>query len=360
MLLANLWTSLQNMGIKCIGIVLALAILLLMVLIHELGHYTFGKIFKFKINEFSIGFGKAIYSKTKANGEKFSIRVVPLGGYCAFEGEDEANNDSEGAFNNQAPWKRLLVLFGGVLFNFISAVIFSVLLTTIIGTGIPKVGTVQGPNAAYIQTGDEILSINGEKPSFVNGGISFILKDYDQYTPIEVVLDRDGEIITQTLYKQPFEDALKDTYYALGVMNDYSYVKYGVGEAIVKAVPYTCEMAVDTLQLLFKLFTGQLNLQYISGPISTIDAMSDSMTAANKIDLTSMVLLFPLLAVNLAVFNALPIPALDGARMVFVLIEWIRKKPINRDLEAKIHFWGLVALFGFVILVEVLHFTVFR
>ena len=119
-------------------------------------------------------------------------------------------------------------------------------------------------------------------------------------------------------------------------------------------------MAVDTLQLLFKLFTGRLNLEYVSGPISTIGAMSESMTAANKLDLTSMVLLFPLLAVNLAVFNALPIPALDGARMVFVLIEWIRKKPIDRELEAKIHFWGLVALFGFVILVEVLHFTVFR
>ena len=171
MLLSNLWVSLQNMGIKCIGLVLALAVLLLMVLIHELGHYTFGKIFKFKINEFSIGFGKAIYSKTKANGEKFSIRVVPLGGYCAFEGEDEATNDSEGAFNNQAPWKRLLVLLGGVLFNFISAVLFSILLTTMIGTGVPKVGTVNGPNSEYIKTGDEIIAINGEKPSFVNGGI---------------------------------------------------------------------------------------------------------------------------------------------------------------------------------------------
>ena len=143
-------------------------------------------------------------------------------------------------------------------------------------------------------------------------------------------------------------------------MNDYTFQKYSVGEAILKAVPYTCEMAVDTFQLLGQLITGKLNLQYVSGPISTIGAMSDSMTVSNKLDLTSLVLLLPLLGVNLAVMNALPIPALDGARMVFVLIEWIRKKPINRDLEAKIHFWGLVALFAFVVLVEVLHFTVFR
>lgn len=360
MLLANLWTSIQNMGVKCIGIILALAVLLFLILIHELGHYTFGKIFKFKINEFSIGFGKAIYSKTKKNGEKFSIRIVPLGGYCAFEGEDEANNNSEGAFNNQAPWKRLFVLVGGVLFNFISAVIFSILLTTLIGTGIPKVGTVNGPNAEYIKTGDEILEINGEKPSFVNGGMTFLLKDYTKDDPIELVINRDGEIITQVVYKQPFQDSLKDTYYAIGVMNDYTFQKYSVGEAILKAVPYTCEMAVDTFQLLGQLITGKLNLQYVSGPISTIGAMSDSMTVSNKLDLTSLVLLLPLLGVNLAVMNALPIPALDGARMVFVLIEWIRKKPINRDLEAKIHFWGLVALFAFVVLVEVLHFTVFR
>lgn len=359
MLLANFWTSLQNLGIKCIGIILALAVLLILILIHELGHYTFGKIFKFKINEFSIGFGKAIYSKTKKNGEKFFIRIVPLGGYCAFEGEDEANNNSEGAFNNQAPWKRLLVLLGGVLFNFISAVIFSILLTTVIGTGIPKVVEIEGVNAEYIQAGDEIVSINGEKPSFVNGGISFLLKDYDDTEPVSIVVERDGKEIEQEIYMQPYKDSLGDTYYAIGIKS-YTYAKYGVGEAILKAVPYSCEMAVDTFQLLWQLITGKLNLQYISGPISTIGAMSDSMTVANKLDLTSLILLFPLLAVNLAVMNALPIPALDGARMVFVIIEWIRKKPINRDLEAKIHFWGLVALFAFVVIIEVLHFTVFR
>ena len=111
-------------------IAMALLILMLMVTIHEFGHYIAGKLFKFKINEFSIGFGKAIYSKQLKNGEVFSIRLVPLGGYCAFEGEDEDETKaaSEKCFNNEAWWKRLIVLFNGAFFNIVSAVIFSFIL----------------------------------------------------------------------------------------------------------------------------------------------------------------------------------------------------------------------------------------
>jgi len=99
-------------------IIIAILVLLLMVLIHELGHYIAGKILKFKINEFSVGFGPKLLQKTKKDGEKISLRVFPLGGYCAFEGEDEEGNSSPNAFNNQKPWKRLIVLFSGAFFNF--------------------------------------------------------------------------------------------------------------------------------------------------------------------------------------------------------------------------------------------------
>ena len=99
-------------------ILLAIFVLLLMILIHETGHYVAGRILKFKINEFSIGFGKAIFSRTNKRGEKFSIRIFPLGGYCAFEGENENGNPNPDAFNNQKPWKRMIVLFSGAFFNF--------------------------------------------------------------------------------------------------------------------------------------------------------------------------------------------------------------------------------------------------
>lgn len=356
MILSSFLTSLQNVGIKLLYILLALAILLLMVMIHELGHYTFGKIFKFKINEFSIGFGKAIFSKTKKNGEKFSIRIFPLGGFCAFEGEDEAGNDSPEAFNNQKPWKRLLVLAGGVTFNFISAIIFSIVLISVIGTGVPKVAGITGENANHIQVGDELVKINGEKPSFVNGGIGFILNEWEEEKPITLVIKREGQkdLITEEIYMQEFTNGLGETYYAIGITS-YTYQKYSVGKAILNSVPYTFEMAWDCLEILGKLLVGKLSISNIGGPVTTISTIAE----ASQINALNLILLFPLLAVNLAVFNALPIPALDGARMVFVLIEWIRRKPVNRELEAKIHFWGLVVLFAFVVLVDILHFTVF-
>lgn len=359
MILTNFLTSLQNMGVKLFYLLLALAILLLMVMIHELGHYVFGKIFKFKINEFSIGFGKAIFSHTKKNGEKISLRMIPLGGYCAFEGEDEAKNVKPEAFNNQKPWKRLIVLAGGVVFNFISAIFFVVFLISIVGTGVPKIVSVTGENANFLLAGDEIVKINGEKPSFINGGLNFILSDWDKEDPILLVIKRENEdgkaeYIDQEIYLQPFIDSLGETYYAIGI-TEYNYQKYNAGEAILYSVPYTFEMAGDCLELLGKLVTGKLSIANIGGPVTTISTIAE----ASQVSYLNLLLLFPLLAVNLAVFNALPIPALDGARMVFVLIEWIRKKPINRDLEAKIHFWGLVVLFAFVILVDILHFTVF-
>ena len=114
---------LQTIG----GILVALLALMVMVVIHEAGHYTVGKLLKFKINEFAVGFGKAIFKKTKKNGEVFSLRLIPLGGYCAFEGEDEDSNNPE-AFNNQKPWKRILVFLAGVTFNFATAIFTSFIL----------------------------------------------------------------------------------------------------------------------------------------------------------------------------------------------------------------------------------------
>ena len=109
-------------------ILLAIVVLLLMIMIHETGHYVAGKILKFKINEFSIGFGPKILQKKKKNGELISLRAFTLGGYCAFEGESEDGSLNPEAFNNQKPWKRLIVLFSGAFFNFLSAILFSFVL----------------------------------------------------------------------------------------------------------------------------------------------------------------------------------------------------------------------------------------
>ena len=127
-------------------IVIALIVLLFLVMVHEFGHYTAGKLLGFKIEEFSIGFGPKIFQRKKKNGELFTLRAIPLGGYCAFDGEDLDSN-SPTAFNNQKPWKRLIVLISGVVFNFLSAVIFSFILLTTIGYEKVEVKRVNPVNA---------------------------------------------------------------------------------------------------------------------------------------------------------------------------------------------------------------------
>ena len=165
-------------------------------MVHEFGHYIFGKIFKFKINEFSIGFGPAIFSKTKANGEKFSIRTIPLGGYCAFDGEDE-EKDSPTAFNKQKPWKRLIVLFGGVFFNFIFGLIMSVVYLSMAYYSLPQIVAISDGNTNQFMVGDVITEVNGDKLDYYkvsSNTLNQFVKKISKYG--------EGEVITLTIIRE--------------------------------------------------------------------------------------------------------------------------------------------------------------
>ena len=331
-------------------IVLAICILLLMITIHELGHYTAGKIFKFKIDEFSIGFGKVIYKKTKKNGEIFSIRILPLGGYCAFAGED-TEVTKEGDFNSKPAWQRLIVQFSGVLFNFLSAIIFTIILLVSFGYDIPKVTQIDSTGVnAHLQTGDVITEIDGVKIDFCGGDtFNVLLSQNLDKESVTITVERDGQTINTYLNIETVE---KDgqTYFNLGIT--VAPAPQSFWTALARSVPMTIEMAWQVLQFLFMLITGQVSLSGVTGPISTITTIA----SYTEESIANLFIFLPFIAVNLAVFNILPIPSLDGARMVFTTIEWIRGKPINRNIEAQIHFWGLMVLLVFVVIIDVLHF----
>lgn len=346
--------SFASVMLTILGIVVAILLFAILIAIHELGHYTAGKIFKFKINEFSIGFGKAIYSKKKANGEIFSIRVFPLGGYCAFEGE-EGSSEEPGAFNKQAWWKRLIVLFAGVLFNFLSAIIVAIPLLMVCGNAIPQVTgfTDDCPNhieynMETIQEGDVIVRVDGIKPKYTNGGVQTLANKHGT-SPYTITVERDGEKIdiqvTNIVIGQDKDG--KDVY---GIGANCQYVKYGFFKSLAMSTPFCFEMAGDCIRILGELFTGQTKLTDLGGPITTISMVATA-TSSNMLYL---LLLFPVIAVNLAVFNFLPLPALDGGRAVFVIIEGIRRKPINQKVEQTIHSVGLMVLLAFVVLVDIL------
>lgn len=414
-------------------IILAIVVLLIMVLIHELGHYTAGKILKFKINEFSVGFGKTLLSKTNKSGEKISLRLFPLGGYCAFEGEDEEGNSNPDSFNNQKPWKRLIVLFMGPFFNLLAGILFSVIFLTCYGYADRlQVTSVVAENNPYQTTtewfmeGDVIYGVNGKNTNFVYDqyfkGMIVKFEDTDTF---DVNVIRDGkkivikgkityvnvvskEIDGNTFYTFSTKDVseLKDSDFvyvlekstdASGVYNlkrtddvntvytsndkgvfiigdtrlkvnntsgidvlqqaqigiGTKFYKYGFFEALWQAIPFTFGWAWKVLITLWYLIIGKLSILGLTGPVGTITTIASvtQMSAAN------LLLLLPLISANLAVFNLLPFPALDGARMVFVFIEWIFRKPINRKIEGYIHTGGLIFLLAFVVIIDILHFV---
>ncbi len=361
----NLLGSFASIMSVVFSVILALLLFALLVFIHELGHYVAGKLLKFKINEFSIGFGKAIYSKKRANGELFSIRLIPLGGYCAFEGE-ENESEVEGAFNKQAWWKRLIVLFAGVFFNFVSAVIVAIPLLMVLGNATPIITDFaeNSPNhieydMSTLQEGDIIRKVDGVKPTYTNGGVVLLCRNKKD-TSYTLTIERDEALleieVTNIVLGQ--DDDGNDVY-GLGI--DYDYEKYNFFQALGMSVPFCFEMSWDCIKIIGNLFIGQTSLSDLGGPVTTISTIAGSISSAGSINLVllNMLLLFPVLAINLAVFNFLPFPALDGGRAVFVIIEGIRKKPINPKIENTIHNVGLIVLFGFVILVDILQIFIF-
>ena len=370
-------------------ILLSVLILLLMVTIHELGHYVAGRILKFKINEFSIGFGPAIFQRTNKRGEKISLRVFPLGGYCAFEGENDGEapkkpheqeidvfgeyvpkdatqekdiqekNQSKThssavlTFNEQKPWKRIIVLLSGALFNIISGFLFSIIFIAVAGNSLPVIGEVYDtPNAASLKKGDVIIAVDRQEISILNS-LSELLAEKKENQKFILTVKRDGVItdvkVQKTEYSYEQDGELKRAKGLGIILGGYVREGYNIFESIGYAFPFTLKMAGAILLAFGDLFKAG-GLEQLSGPISTITEMARITQAS----LLNTLILLPLIAVNLGIFNLFPIPALDGSKIIFTTIEWIRGKPINRNIENMIHFIGFVFLVGLIIFIEFL------
>lgn len=362
-------------------IILAIFVLLLMILIHETGHYLAGKLLKFKINEFSIGFGKAIFQKTNKAGEKFSVRIFPLGGYCAFEGENEALDNPQ-AFNNQKPWKRMIVLFAGAFFNFLSAIIFSFILLISFGYDIYQ---VKGDPSIYnenLAPYDVVYKVDGKDVNFAtNGNLVTLLNNAEDKNNIILTVKRTDELTGKSemidvsvalkpKFKQDVnpETLTEEEKSDLTNRNIYEFdnngkVKYTVAEfqlyrrpfleALGGAFSLAIFMAWAVLKSLWLLITFQIPINQIGGTITTISLIA----TYTQTSIVNLFILLPLISANLAMFNLLPFPALDGAQMVFTGVEWITKKPIKEKIKGAINAFGLIFLLIFVVVVDILHFV---
>lgn len=414
-LAAKFTEFLKNAG----GVLAAVAILLAMVTIHEFGHYLAGKALGFKINEFSVGFGPAIYKKrSKKTGELFALRVIPLGGYCAFDGEDDTEEESAGGaapqaektekqpeeeapfgeletpaasaavpqaqaeakeraeeesypepkgerFNDQPPWKRIIVLLAGATMNYLLGVLLIFVMFLSCGRPLYRVASLpEGENAAQIQTplraDDIIMSIEGRRLYLISDYMAAMKgKNKGDTVTAEVLRLENGALkqitlqITLGASHDEFDSLNKATgvLKALGVTGLASVTvmeKFGV--TVGDSFAYSWKEAGMVLSSLGQLVTGKISIRSMGGPITTIKVASEQARGGWM----SFLNIASFIGVNLAVFNLLPIPALDGSKVVFCIIEWIRKKPINRKVEAAIHFIGIVFLFAFAILVDIL------
>lgn len=325
------------------GIILAIIIFSFIVFFHEFGHFILAKKNGIDVEEFAIGMGPALCSK-EYKGTKYAIRLFPIGGYCAM-GEDEAATDSPNNFNNKSVWARISVIAAGPIFNFILAFVFAVILTAMVGYDPPVVREVeQGYPAAEagIQKGDIIVKM-GNKKINIYREIS-IYNQFHQGEDVEITYIHDGKKQTVTLTPKMDEES---GYTRIGITgsgntkaNTFTSIQYGVYE--VKF--WIC----TTLESLKMLITGQIGADQLSGPVGIVSVVDNTYQQSKSyglfIVIAQMLNIAILLSANLGVMNLLPLPALDGGRLVFLFVEAIRRKRIPPEKEGYVHLVGIALL----------------
>lgn len=331
--------------------IIAILIFSMIILFHELGHFLLAKKNKIKVNEFCLGLGPTLFGIQK--GETFySIKLLPFGGACMMEGEDGESAD-ECAFGSKSVWARMSVVAAGPIFNFILAYVLSFILISCIGVDVPVLsGVVAGYSAQSegMQAGDVIVEINN-KPIHFYREVSM----YTYFHPgetLDVAYERDGKRHQAVIEPKYDEESGR---YMIGIQTKnvrekksfLSNVKYGMYE--VKYWIWT------TIQSLKMLVTGKVSANELSGPVGIVKSIGDTYDASKSDGMfyvfLNMLNFSILLTANLGVMNLLPLPALDGGRLVFLIIEAVRRKKINPEKEGMVHFVGIMILMGLMVLV---------
>lgn len=336
-------------------IILFIIVFGFVVISHELGHFLIGRRNGIRVVEFSVGMGPTLFSFMK-HGTKYSLKLLPLGGACMFDGEDGVEREQEIgsvdkpegiAFTEAGVWSRIATVFAGPFFNFIFAFVIAVILSAFSGADLPTVGTVQEGSAAAqagLQTGDVITKI-GHEPIHFYREVS-LNSALNQGEEMEITYERNGEKAVTTLFPQYDEN---DKRYYMGITNGGEYLRcnplqvfqYGFYE-----VEYWVKITYKSLRMLVR---GQVSKDDVSGPVGIAQLVGESYDAAEEnygtpYAILTMLEIVVLLSVNLGIMNLLPLPALDGGRLVFMFVEVLRGKPVPPEKEGMVHFAGLVVL----------------
>lgn len=338
-------------------IIIAIIIFGVLIAIHEFGHFTAAKLCGVKVEEFAIGMGPALFKKQK--GETvYALRILPIGGFCAMAGEDEESDDPR-AFTNQGFWKKFVILCAGSFMNLVLGIVLILIMyagaqafvTPTIDhfmDGCPYEGT------EAMQAGDTFYSIDGQRIYLVSDVSSFLMRGDGVY---DIVMLRDGEkvelkdfALTTKTYAEYANDGPK-----YGFVFGYTEATFGT------KLEYTWNTTLEFSRLVWlglgDLINGKVGLKDMSGPVGIVDMMNEvgQQAESTKAAADNLLYISAFIAVNLAIMNMLPIPALDGGRVflmiVTVIIEAVSRKKLDPKYEGYIHLGGMVLLLGLMALV---------
>ena len=332
---------------------LAIIMFGVLVMLHELGHFLAARATGVPVAEFAIGFGPKLFSHTgKKNGVLFSLRALPFGGYCRFYADDENGDaDNPGAYSRQKIWKRALISVGGPLFNMLVAVLALFLLFSAIGlwASTPVVGgLIDGLPAkeAGFEIGDRIVSVNGREVQTSADASQFITDAGE--SEIQFVLERDGKEIELSLTPRWSET---DQRLMIGIQYKVVPYRFPIGQSLQYSLETTGEMSGSIVTFLRNLIFKGEGVDELAGPIGTVTVVKEQTQAGG---IRSYLQLAALISVNLGIFNMLPIPGLDGSKLIFLLVEKIRGRRIPPEKES------IVVLIGFGLLLLLMALVMYQ
>lgn len=332
-------------------IILALLIFSALVIVHELGHFLLAKWNGITVTEFSVGMGPRLLSREWGN-TRYSLKLLPFGGSCMMVGEEE-ESDEEGSFGSKSVWARISVVVAGPVFNFLFAFLLSVIIVSNVGYDDTVVNVTPGYPAAEagMQNGDRIVRMGGSR-TYVYREISLFNSLY-QGQSAEVTYRRGSEEYTVLLV--PVKD--ETGFYRYGFEKTGGRVRGNLFQTVGYSAAELRYWVKATAESLLKLFQGQVGLDDMSGPVGIVNAIGETYEESRQDGwyyvMLNMIVMSILLSVNLGVMNLLPIPALDGGRLVFLLLEAVRGKALPQEKESMVHFVGFVLLMGLMVVVLV-------
>lgn len=339
-------------------VLLAIGIFSALIFIHELGHYLTARLCHVTVREFALGMGPQIFSRvSKKTGIRYSIRLFLIGGFVSMDGED-SGSDNPNAFCNKNIWQRILIIVAGAGMNILLGFIAMFILTT--STVMSTEGALLPTNVIAefdenatsnqmgeygLMEGDRVIAVNGV-PVFTGYDLVYEITNA-AYKPVDLVVVRDD-------YFYKLEDVKFPTTEDSGItFGSYDFKVYGKAPNIINLSLYSVNRSFSTVKMIydsiFDLLRGRYGADAVSGPVGTTQVIGEAAQAGGA----TLLYLIAVITINLGVFNLLPVPALDGGRLMFLIIELFRGKPINRNLEGYVNFIGIILLLGLMALISI-------